>query len=158
MITNTVSINKAPITCHTCITTRSVYVTSGVLRPRCTNFNIPQKACAGPRQFLWVSPLPAYSPGGMLNAFAWPLTCSDQQRASIVYRADVSFTKADPAIYVEKWEGQLAIEIKDTHPVDSKKIRNTFKRRQHREVKTHWKGYSQSWEEKKEIDRYVSRW
>ena len=34
----------------------------------------------------------------------------------------VSFTKADPAIYVEKWEGQLAIEIKDTHPVDSKKI------------------------------------
>ena len=35
-----------------------------------------------------VSPLPAYSPGGMLNAFAWPLTCSDQQRASIVYRAD----------------------------------------------------------------------
>ncbi len=24
----------------------------------------------------------------MLNAFAWPLTCSDQQRASIVYRAD----------------------------------------------------------------------
>lgn len=33
----------------------------------------------------------------------------------------VSFTKADPAIYVEKWEGQLAIEIKDTHPVDSKR-------------------------------------
>ena len=26
--------------------------------------------------------------GGMLNAFAWPLTYSDQQRASIVYRAD----------------------------------------------------------------------
>ena len=34
----------------------------------------------------------------------------------------VSFTKADPAIYVEKWEGQIAIEINDTHPVDSKKI------------------------------------
>ena len=34
----------------------------------------------------------------------------------------VNFTKADPAIYVEKWEGQLAIEIKDTHSVDSKKI------------------------------------
>lgn len=34
----------------------------------------------------------------------------------------VSFTKADPAIYVEKWEGQFAIEIKDTHLVDSKKI------------------------------------
>ena len=32
--------------------------------------------------------LTAYSPGGMLNAFAWPLTYSDQQRASIVYRAD----------------------------------------------------------------------
>lgn len=34
----------------------------------------------------------------------------------------VKFKKADPAIYVEKWDGQLAIEIKDTHPVDNKKI------------------------------------
>lgn len=34
----------------------------------------------------------------------------------------VNFTKSEPAIYVEKWEGQLAIEINDTHPVDSKKI------------------------------------
>lgn len=34
----------------------------------------------------------------------------------------VNFTKAEPAIYVEKWEGQIAIEINDTHPVDSKKI------------------------------------
>lgn len=34
----------------------------------------------------------------------------------------VKFSKAEPAIYVDKWEGQLAIEINDTHPVDSKKI------------------------------------
>lgn len=34
----------------------------------------------------------------------------------------VNFTKSEPDIYVEKWEGQLVIEINDTHPVDSKKI------------------------------------
>lgn len=34
----------------------------------------------------------------------------------------VRFSKANPPIYVEKWEGQLAIEIKDTHAVDDKKI------------------------------------
>ena len=34
----------------------------------------------------------------------------------------VRFKVAEPAIYVEKWDGQLAIEINDTHPVDSKKI------------------------------------
>lgn len=33
----------------------------------------------------------------------------------------VRFKKAEPAIYVEKWDGQLAVEINDTHPVDSKK-------------------------------------
>lgn len=33
----------------------------------------------------------------------------------------VRFKVAEPAIYVEKWDGQLAIEINDTHPVDSKK-------------------------------------
>ena len=35
----------------------------------------------------------------------------------------VNFTKSQPAIYVEKWNGQLAIEIKDTHSVDNKKIK-----------------------------------
>lgn len=34
----------------------------------------------------------------------------------------VRFSKANPTIYVEKWEGQLAIEIKDTHAVDDIKI------------------------------------
>lgn len=34
----------------------------------------------------------------------------------------VRFKSAEPSIYVEKWEGQLAIEIKDTHPVDDRKI------------------------------------
>lgn len=34
----------------------------------------------------------------------------------------VRFNKANPPIYVEKWEGLLAIEIKDTHAVDDKKI------------------------------------
>ncbi|MDD3362051.1 MAG: hypothetical protein PHW34_10310 [Hespellia sp.] len=34
----------------------------------------------------------------------------------------VRFNKANPSIYVEKWEGKLAIEIKDTHAVDDKKI------------------------------------
>lgn len=35
----------------------------------------------------------------------------------------VNFSKANPAIYVEKWEGKLAIEIYDTHKVDNKKIK-----------------------------------
>lgn len=43
----------------------------------------------------------------------------------------VNFTKADPAIYVEKWEGQLAIEINDTHSVDSKKISQINKKDLH---------------------------
>lgn len=34
----------------------------------------------------------------------------------------VHFKRAEPSIYVEKWEGQLAIEVNDTHPVDSRKI------------------------------------
>ena len=34
----------------------------------------------------------------------------------------VNFSKAEPSIYVDKWDGQLAIEINDTHAVDSKKI------------------------------------
>lgn len=34
----------------------------------------------------------------------------------------VHFKRAEPSIYVEKWEGQLAIEVNDTHPVDSLKI------------------------------------
>lgn len=34
----------------------------------------------------------------------------------------VHFKHAEPSIYVQKWEGQLAIEINDTHPVDNKKI------------------------------------
>ncbi len=32
------------------------------------------------------------------------------------------FNKSNPPIYVEKWEGRLAIEIKDTHAVDDIKI------------------------------------
>ena len=46
------------------------------------------KFLLGLQSFAELYRLPAYSPGGMLNAFAWPLTYSDQQRASIVYRAD----------------------------------------------------------------------
>ena len=33
-------------------------------------------------------PLPAYSPGGILNAFAWPLAVYRKQRVFIVYRVD----------------------------------------------------------------------
>ena len=33
-------------------------------------------------------PLPAYSPGGILNAFAWPLTVYRKQRVFIVYCVD----------------------------------------------------------------------
>lgn len=35
----------------------------------------------------------------------------------------VNFSKAEPAIYVEKWEGKLAIEIYDTHKIGNKKIK-----------------------------------
>lgn len=41
----------------------------------------------------------------------------------------VRFKEAEPAIYVEKWDGQLAIEINDTHPVDSKKIAQLTQKR-----------------------------
>lgn len=34
----------------------------------------------------------------------------------------VRFSSAESSIYVEKWKGQLVIEIDDTHPVDNKKI------------------------------------
>lgn len=34
----------------------------------------------------------------------------------------VKFSRAEPMIYVEKWEGQIAIEIYDTHKVDDNKI------------------------------------
>lgn len=34
----------------------------------------------------------------------------------------VLFKNAEPSFYVEKWEGKLAIEIYDSHQVDSKKI------------------------------------
>ena len=32
--------------------------------------------------------MPAYSPGGILNAFAWPLAVYRKQRVFIVYRVD----------------------------------------------------------------------
>lgn len=40
----------------------------------------------------------------------------------------VCFSKSEPEIYVDKWEGKLAIEIFDTHKVDDKKINQMKKK------------------------------
>lgn len=53
-----------------------------------TYANFRFNSCINLAEKAYVSPLPAYSPGGILNAFAWPLTVYRQQRVFIVYCVD----------------------------------------------------------------------
>ena len=79
-------------------------------------------ACAGPRQFLWVSLLRAYSPGGKLNALATALHLAALSFHRLQLRIQGSLILFSPLAFVSQcqfWPSRapspLVFSLKSTH-------------------------------------------